>query len=54
MEPGRSELNRRMVQVGKLIEEKLDVFHIETTVNNRMFDRPLDFLSKNEDELTTM
>ena len=49
MEPKRSELNRRMVQVGKLIESKLDVFHIETTINNKMFDTPLDFLAKNED-----
>ena len=38
MEPKRSELNRLMVNVGKLIEEKVNVFHIETTVNNRMFD----------------
>jgi hypothetical protein len=51
MEPARSELNRRMVNVGKLIEEKLKVFHIETTVNNRMFDRPLDILGMNEDDL---
>ena len=41
-----------MEGVGKLIEEKLNVFHIETTVNNRMFDKPLAFLAKNEDELT--
>ena len=54
MEPGRSELNRRMVKVGELIEEKLDVFHIETTVNNRMFDRPLEFLGRNEDELSSI
>ncbi len=54
MEPKRSELNRRMVNVGKLIEEKLDVFHIETTVNNRMFDKPLDILGKNEDDLSTL
>ena len=54
MEPKRSELNRRMVNVGRLIEEKLDVFHIETTVNNRMFDKPLDILGKNEDDLSTL
>lgn len=52
MEPKRSELNRLMVNVGKLIEEKVNVFHIETTVNNRMFDRPLDILAKNEDDLS--
>ena len=54
MEPKRSELNRRMVNVGRLIEEKLDVFHIETTVNNRMFDKPLDILGKNEDDLSAL
>ena len=30
----------------------LNVFHIETTINNRMFDRPLEFLHKNEDDWT--
>jgi len=54
MEPARSELNRRMVNVGRLIEEKLQVFHVETTVNNRMFDRPLDILAKNEDDLSML
>ena len=52
MEPKRSHLADKMVAVGKLIESKIDVFHIETTVNNRMFDKPLDFLCKNEDELS--
>lgn len=52
MEPRRSELNRRMVEVGQLIEEKVRVFHVETTVNTRMFDRPLDILARNEDELS--
>jgi hypothetical protein len=52
MEPERSHLASKMVGVGKLIESKLKVFHIETTVNNRMFDKPLEFLCKNEDELT--
>jgi hypothetical protein len=52
MQPDTSELNRKMTEVGRFIEEKLDVFHVETTVNNRMFDAPLAFLAKNEDELT--
>jgi len=54
MEPARSELSRRMDQVGRLIESKVEVFHVETTVNNRMFDKPLDFLAKNEDELSDL
>jgi hypothetical protein len=49
---GRSALGDMMVKVGKLIEEKVKVFHVETTVNNAMFDTPLEFLSKNEDELS--
>ena len=34
--------------------KKLNVFTIETTINNRMFDRPLEFLHKNEDDLSGM
>ncbi len=52
MDPDDSALNDKMTMVGKVIEEELDVFHIESTINNRMFDRPLEFLAKNEDELS--
>lgn len=52
MEPARSALSEKMKRVGELIESKVQVFHIESTVNNRMFDRPLAFLGKNEDELS--
>jgi hypothetical protein len=52
MDPDRSYLGNQMDSVGKLIESKIDVFHIETTLNNRMFDKPLGFLAKNEDELS--
>ncbi len=52
MDPDNSHLADKMVEVGKLIESKLEVFHIESTVNNRMFDRALGFLAKNEDELS--
>ena len=45
MEPARSGLSQRMDRVGKLINSKVEVFTIETTVNNRMFDRPLDILA---------
>ena len=54
MDPDDSHLFDRMAAVGKLINDKLDVFHIESTVNNRMFSRPLDVLAKNEDELTPL
>jgi hypothetical protein len=37
-----------------LVEEHMNVFHIETALNNRMFSGPTSFLSKNEDEYTEM
>lgn len=52
MDPAASELNNSVVRQGRLLAEHLDVFTIETTINNRMFDRPLEFLAKNEDDLT--
>lgn len=47
-----SALASKMEEIGRFINEKLDVFHIESTINNRMFAKPLDFLSKNEDDLS--
>jgi len=52
MDPSSSELNTSVVRMGKLASKKLNVFTIETTINNRMFDMPLEFLAKNEDDLT--
>lgn len=51
MDPKRSELATRIGRLGKLAHEHLNIFTIETTVNNRMFDRSLEFLAKNEDDL---
>ena len=51
MDPEKSELATRVNRMGKLVNKTLNVFTIETTVNNRMFDRPLEFLHKNEDDL---
>lgn len=52
MDPSRSELATSVDRMGRLLREHLDVFTIETTVNNRMFGGPFEFLAKNEDELT--
>jgi hypothetical protein len=52
MDPERSALAHDIRRMGKLAHEKLKIFTIETTVNNRMFDRPLDFLMRNEDDLS--
>src|SRR5262249_5801809 len=52
MDPSTSALNTSVERMGRLTNKKLNVFTIETTINNRMFDRTLDFLSRNEDDLT--
>jgi nickel-dependent lactate racemase len=52
MDPSSSALNDSVVRMGKVTNQHLKVFTIETTINNRMFDRPLEFLHKNEDDLT--
>jgi hypothetical protein len=52
MDPGASALATSVDRMGRLVEGALNVFHIETTINNRMFDPALGFLHKNEDDWT--
>ena len=52
MDPARSELNHKVIRLGKIVDEQLNVFHIETAINNRMFGGDMDFLLKNEDDFT--
>lgn len=52
MDPAASALNHKISRLGKIVDRHLNVFHIETTVNNRMFGQELDFLTKNEDDFT--
>ena len=52
MAPEDSALATSVERMGKIANDHMDVFTIETTINNRMFDRPLEFLAKNEDDLT--
>lgn len=52
MDPAGSQLARDIEKMGKLAHQELDIFTIETSLNNRMFDKNLDFLTKNEDELS--
>jgi len=52
MDPKRSALHRSVDRIGRVCEQHLKVFHIETVLNSRMFSGPLDFLMKNEDEFT--
>lgn len=48
----RSEMTRSCDRIGKVINQKLKVFHIETVLNNAMFDPRLKFFVKNEDRWT--
>jgi lactate racemase len=52
MDPSSSALATSVERMGKLTNQALNVFTIETTINNRMFGSPLEFLAKNEDDLT--
>jgi nickel-dependent lactate racemase len=53
MDPKSSALADSVNRMGRVTNKNLNVFTIETTVNNNMFDRPLEFLHKNEDDLTS-
>jgi hypothetical protein len=52
MDPKSSALASSVERIGRVCEEHMKVFHIETVLNNRTFDGPLDFLMKNEDDFT--
>src|SRR5690606_28965423 len=48
----KSRLAHDIARLGRVCHENLNIFNIETTLNNQMFDPSLGFLMKNEDELT--
>ncbi|MFN2399398.1 MAG: lactate racemase domain-containing protein [Gemmatimonadaceae bacterium] len=50
MDPARSELGNKVQRLGMLVDETLNVFHIETALNNRIYSGQMDFLTKNEDD----
>ncbi|HET6267972.1 MAG TPA: lactate racemase domain-containing protein, partial [Acidobacteriota bacterium] len=50
MDPARSELSHKCERMGKIVDEHMNVFHIETVLNNDMFLSPMNFLNKNEDK----
>ena len=50
MDPEKSALYSSNTRMGKIINEKINVFHIETTLNNKMYDDSLNFLARNEDQ----
>ncbi|HVU03917.1 MAG TPA: lactate racemase domain-containing protein [Polyangiaceae bacterium] len=51
MDPKNSALASGIERLGRVANQHLKVFTIETTLNNKMFDSPLEFLAKNEDDL---
>jgi lactate racemase len=52
-DPKKSALHESVNRIGQLVNSKLNVFTIETSLNNRMFDQNLEFLGRNEDDFTT-
>ncbi len=54
MDPERSELHRSLDRIGHVVDQHLNVFHLETTINNRMFDGPLEFLMRREETWTAV
>lgn len=52
MDPARSALSHKVDRLGKIVDQHMKVFHIETALNNRMYKGDMDFLLKNEDEFS--
>lgn len=54
MDPEHSALSKSVERVGKIIEDNLNVFHIETAVNTRMYNSALNFLGVPEENWTAV
>ncbi len=54
MEPSKSALHRSADRIGRVIDKNLKVFHIETALNNRMFEGQVSFLGKKEEDFTEL
>lgn len=54
MDPKSSMLNTKIRRMGALVDQHMNVFHIETALNNRMYAGATEFLAKNEDEFTEL
>src|SRR3954469_11938593 len=52
MDPKKSVLSSKVDRMGAIVDQHMNVFHIETAINNRMFAGATAFLAKNEDEFT--
>jgi len=54
MEPKHSELHSSVDRIGRVIDQHVNVFHVETALNNKMFDGPMAFLGKREEDFTDL
>ncbi len=52
MDPEHSALHERAAHMGRFINQRLNVFSIETAINNQMYGPMLDFLQRNEDRFS--
>src|SRR5215467_7982644 len=52
MDPTHSALHSSANRMGRLVNEHINVFTIETAINNQMYGGMLDFLQKNEDHFS--
>lgn len=52
MDPEQSMLAKKCNRIGKIVDKHMNVFHIETALNNRMYRGQMDFLMKHEDDFT--
>src|SRR4029078_11863455 len=52
MDPARSALNHKVIKLGKIVDDTLNVFDIETAINNPMYGADMDFLLRNEDDFS--
>ncbi|MGH9444325.1 MAG: lactate racemase domain-containing protein [Terriglobia bacterium] len=50
----RSEMNRSCDRMGQIVNQNLKVFHVETVLNNAMFDPRMAFFTKNEDRYSVI
>lgn len=54
IDPEKSAMHRSCGRIGRVVNRALNVFHVETTINNDMYGGPLSFLAKDEDEWTRL
>ncbi|MGM0559029.1 MAG: lactate racemase domain-containing protein [Myxococcota bacterium] len=52
MDPENSALYDSNTRIGMMLNEELNIFHIETALNNKMYDDQLDFMARPEEDWT--